>query len=226
MGSWDFGPVLTRVDQLALAALVSLWIAAAGLASALAVGGAVALLANSRVRIGRLVARVYVEVVRGTPLLIQIFALFYVPASLGIQVPNIVSGITALAIYFGAYTSEVIRGGLASVPQGQIEAGRALGMSGMLVVKRVVLPQALANVIPPLTGQAASLIKVTSLLSAIAVNELTLRGAFVMVQTRRPLETWTVIAIVYLIMNTALLIGARVVEARLRRHLHRPGKGR
>jgi polar amino acid transport system permease protein len=213
----DFLPVVISLDQLLLAGVNTVWIAVAGMVAALACGILGAAGANSRSRWLRRLSTCYVDGFRGTPLLIQILLFFYLPpAALGVRPSPVPVGIAVLGAYFGAYVTEILRGALRAIPAGHTDAAHSLGMSPARVFRRVVLPQVFAIVVPPLAGQFTSLVKATSLLTVIAVPELTLRGRFIMTRTLAPLETWLVIAGIYLLINWTIALGSVALERRLR----------
>jgi polar amino acid transport system permease protein len=160
--------------------------------------------------------RGYVDFLRGTPLLVQLVLLFYLPAALGVRFPALVAGVIGLALYYGAYITEIVRGGLASVPRGHLDAARALGMPRFTTFRHIVLPQVLAIVVPPLAGQFTAVVKGTSLLSVITVFELTSAGHEISVRTVAPVETWIVVAFIYLGLNGIIAGGSVLLERRLR----------
>jgi polar amino acid transport system permease protein len=141
--------------------------------------------------------------------------LFYGPAAMGVSLSPYVAGIIALGLYYGAYVLEIMRGAFESVPSGQVDAARSLGLSSSRIFWRIQLPQSLAIVISPLAGQFARLFKASSLLSAIGVAELTMRGHVIMTNTLAPIETWIVVAAIYLFFNTIVVLGAIYLEHRL-----------
>lgn len=217
MPKLDFLPVLASFDQLLRAAWVSLAIGVIAMLLALGVGTLGVVLSQSRHRYLRRSVIGYVDVFRGTPLLVQVLAFFFVPTALGFKVSPYVSGVLALALYYGAYITEVLRGAFAGVPSGHIDAARSLGMPATRIFWRIQLPQALAVVVSPLAGQFARLFKASSLLSVTGVAELTLRGQFVMTRTFAPIETWLVIAAMYFTVYVVVVLGAILLERHLRR---------
>lgn len=211
----NFTPVLDSMDQLLSAALVTLILGWSGMVIATFVGIFGAVLSQMPGRFYRHGVQTFVDVYRGTPLLVQILLFFYVPAALQIDLSPYMVGVFAIGLYYGAYIIEIFRGAYEAVPRGHIEAARSLGIPERKIFFRVRLPQALAIVISPIAGQFARLQKATSLLSIIGVSELTLRGQFVMTRTYSPIETWLVIAGIYLAMYLAIVAGAVFLERRL-----------
>jgi polar amino acid transport system permease protein len=128
------------------------------------------------------------------------------------------AAVLCLGLYYGAYISEILRGAFQAVPHGQVEVARVLGMHHLLLFRRIVLPQVLANAIPALTGQFTSLVKATSLLSVITIQELTLEGRIVIARTGDPLGTYLAIAVIYLFINSMISAGSVLLERHYRRH--------
>ncbi len=215
MSELNFAPVFKAFDQLLAAVMVSLGVGIVAMALALGVGTLGVALSQARNWAARRLVLVYVDLFRGTPLLVQILVFFYGSTVLGLPVSPYVAGVLALALYYGAYVLEIMRGAFEGVPAGQADAARSLGMSGVHVFWRIQLPQAVAVVISPLAGQFAKLFKASSLLSVIGVAELTMRGHVVMTNTLAPIETWIVVAGLYLFFNTFVVLGAILLERRL-----------
>lgn len=144
---------------------------------------------------------VYVETFRATPLLVQLIWIYDVLPAAGLRFDPFWSAILALTLNLGAYLSEIFRAGISSIPRGQTHAGLAMGMTPAQVVRVIILPQAVRRVIPPLASMWVGLFKDTSLASAIAVAELSYRANVLSVQTYRPVEILTVVAVIYLVIT-------------------------
>lgn len=157
---------------------------------------------------------VYVELVRGTPLLVQIF-IFYFFIGTVLNLSREFAGVAALALFTGAYVSEIVRAGVQSVAKGQNEAARSLGLTAAQSMRHVILPQALKRVLPPLAGQFISLVKDTSLVSVIAITELTKSGREAITTSFSTFEIWFCIAALYLVINLPLSHIAGRLERRL-----------
>jgi polar amino acid transport system permease protein len=153
--------------------------------------------------------------VRGTPLLLQLFAVFYLPPLIGLDLSPFASGVLALGLNGGAYTAEILRGGIRALPRGQTESSRALGLSAFQTVRRIVLPQVVVNVLPALANETAALIKASSLVSALALVELTRVGYQVVSRVLRPTEIYVAVGALYLVMNAVVSLGASVAQRRL-----------
>lgn len=164
----------------------------------------------------RALARVYVELVRGTPLLVQILVFFYVIANVAGLDNRYVAGVLSLSLFAGAYMSEIVRAGLESVGKSQLDSARAIGLSGAQTLRYVILPQAARVVLPPAAGQLVSLIKDSSLLSVIAISELTLNAQEVNSFTYSTLESYIPLAVLYLFITLPLGFVIRALERRFR----------
>jgi polar amino acid transport system permease protein len=156
----------------------------------------------------------YVEIIRGTPLLVQIF-IFYFFLGTVLDIGRLAAGISALAIFAGAYVAEIIRAGIQSIHKGQTEAARSLGMTATQNMIYIVMPQALKRVLPPMAGQFISLIKDSSLVSVIAITDLTKSGREVITSTFATFEIWFTVALLYLLLTSVLSQLMAWVERRL-----------
>jgi polar amino acid transport system permease protein len=160
----------------------------------------------------------YVEIFRCTPLLVQIVWFYYaLPVVLGIDIPAHVAATLVLSLYTGAFYAEIIRGGVASIERGQWDAARAIGMRRAQVMRHVVLPQAIKRMIPPFMNQSIIQLKNTSLVSTIAVADLLYQGTIITAATYRPLEVYTMVAVIYFLVLFPLTLAAQHVERRLAR---------
>ena len=140
----------------------------------------------------------FIEVFRCTPLLVQIIWFYYaLPVILGVQIPAVVAAVMVLSLYTGAFYAEIFRGGIVSIEAGQWDAARALGLRWGQVMRHVVLPQAIRRMVPPFMNQSIIQLKNTSLVSTIAVPDLLYQGTLITADTYRPLEVYTVVAVIY-----------------------------
>ena len=186
----------------------------AALLASLLIGLLSALARRSALLPLRYAAVLYVEIVRGTPLLVQILILFYVVANaFGIENRYVV-GVLALSLFAGAYLSEMIRSGIESIRDSQLESARAIGLTRAQTYRHVVFPQVVRQLVPPLTGQFASIIKDSSLLSIIAVSEFTLNAQEVNAFTYSTLESYLPLAVGYLLLTLPISLLSRVLERR------------
>jgi polar amino acid transport system permease protein len=160
----------------------------------------------------------FIEAFRCTPLLVQIVWFYYaLPVLLGIQIPATIAAVATLSCYTGAFYAEIFRGGIVSIERGQWDAARALGLGPWTVMRRVILPQAVRLMIPPFVNQSITQLKNTSLVSTIAVPDLLYQGTLVTADTYRPLEVYTVVALIYF----ALLFPSTLLAQAYERHLAR-----
>ncbi len=168
----------------------------------------------SRFKLIRYIARAYVEVMRNVPLLIQIFIVFYVLPFYGVRIGPLETGIGCLAVYGAAYFAEIIRGAILSVPRGQVEAARALGLRSGKIMYKIILPQMLGYLIPNATNIGISFIKESSVLSMITVTELTFYSNYIIGKTYSAVEILCVIAVVYWIILAVFSFGMKFLEKR------------
>jgi len=196
--------------------LVTLAISAASLVTSICFGLCAALAHRSTFLTLRYLGKLYVELIRGTPLLVQILVFFYVVADAFGVGNRYAVGVLTLALFAGAYISEIIRAGIESVGDSQLESARAIGLTRGQTYRFVIFPQVMRRILPPLAGQFASLIKDSSLLSIIAVNELTLNAQEVNAFTYSTMESYLPLAIGYLILTLPISLLSRYLEGRFR----------
>ncbi|MDE6014956.1 MAG: amino acid ABC transporter permease [Acetatifactor sp.] len=191
---------------------------------ALIIAVIVALIQFADVRVLKQIARFYVWVIRGTPILVQLFVVFYGLPSLGIVLEPFPAAVIVFSINEGAYASETIRAALESVPKGQIEAGYCVGMSWMQIMWRIVLPQALRIAFPPLSNSLIGLLKETSLAANITVAEMFMSTQRIVARTYEPLLLYLEVGFVYLMFCTILTGVQRAGEKRLQTYGRQPMK--
>lgn len=165
---------------------------------------------------GRLIATIYLEAIRNTPLLVQLFLFYFVLAPI-IGIDRFWAGVLALSFFEGSFGTEVIRAGLQSVPRGQSEAADAIGLNRIDRLRFVVLPQAIPLMLPPMTGLVISLIKSSAIVSVIAVAELTTQGLNIISETFMAFEIWFTVAAMYLVVTVTLSFFVSWLEHRARR---------
>ncbi|MBI9105770.1 MAG: amino acid ABC transporter permease [Spirochaetales bacterium] len=195
---------------------VTLFISVISLCLTVIIGFATALLRLSESITAVFISRVYLELIRNTPLLIQLFLMYFVISPI-LGIGRLPSAILALSLFEGAYTSEIIRSGIISIERGQWEAAHSLGLPKGLVYRLIILPQAFRQVLPMLASQAISLIKDSALVSTIAIYDLTMRGQVAISETFLTFEIWFTVAAVYLIINIALSQIIMIFERRLKK---------
>jgi polar amino acid transport system permease protein len=198
-------------DQLVEGTLITLALTLIAACAGLAIGVIGAALLRGGSRPVRLAIRSYIEIIRNTPSLIQIFLIFFVLPSFGLKLPAFEAAAVALSLYFGAYAIEIVRAGLESIPSSQIEAGQCLGLTRWQVFRHVVLPPALRNVYPAFTSQFTLLLLGTSLASQVAAGELFHAGSFIESRTYRSFEVYAVICAIYFAMVMAFKAAFAVI---------------
>jgi polar amino acid transport system permease protein len=194
--AWRLGPLM-------LGLWTTLWLSAISSAFALVFGLLTGLARVSKNVTLRGLAMVYVECIRGTPLLVQIFIAYFFLGTV-FNLSRNVCGVGALALFAGAYVAEIVRAGIQAIPKGQMEASRSLGMTSFQTMWDIVLPQAFKKILPPLSGQFISLIKDSSLVSVIAITDLTKSGREIITSTFATFEVWLVVAAMYLLVTSLL----------------------
>ena len=159
-----------------------------------------------------------IELFRCTPLLVQIVWFYYaLPVLMGIQIPATLAAVAVLSLYTAAFYAEIFRGGIVSIEPGQWDAARALGLRWWPMMRRVVLPQAVRRMVPPFMNQSIIQLKNTSLVSTIAVPDLLYQGQLITADTYRPLETYTIVAVIYFLLLFPMILLAQHYERRLAR---------
>ena len=181
----------------------------------LAIGLTAALLRLSDSFSGRILAKIYLEAVRSTPLLIQVYLFYFVLGPI-LGIDRFWVGVLALSVFEGAFAGEAIRAGILSVPRGQWEAGAGLGLSRAQLYRSVILPQAAPLMLPPLTGIVISLIRNSAIVSVIAVFDLTTEARNIIAETFLSFEVWITVAAIYLAFTVALSAAASRLEQRVR----------
>ena len=192
-----------RVGPLMMGLWTTLWLSAISSLFALPLGVMAGLARISENFTIRGLATIYVECIRGTPLLVQIFLAYFFLGTV-FNLSRNVCGIGALALFAGAYVAEIVRAGIQAIPKGQSEAARSLGMNSFQTMVEVILPQALKKILPPLSGQFISLIKDSCLVSVIAITDLVKSGREIITSTFATFEVWLVVAAMYFLVTSVL----------------------
>ena len=214
--NFDFDLVTRSFPLLLLGAGVTIQITALSVGFGLVIGVFMGMARLSKMWVIRSFAAVYVDFIRGTPLLVQIFLIYFaLPIIIGQRIDPFVAAITACSVNSGAYVAEIFRGGIQSIDKGQMEAGRSLGMTWWQTMRFIVLPQAFKRVIPPLGNEFIAMLKDSSLVSVIGFEELTRRGQLIIARTYGSFEIWLTVAFIYLVMT---LIISRLVAYLERRY--------
>ena len=206
-GQWYAGDLLEGL-------MVTLKISAISLVCTIIIGFITALLRMSDSIVGRSLARGYIEVIRSTPLLVQIYLLYFVFGPV-LGIDRITTAVLALSLFQGAYSAEIFRAGLQGIPRGQREAAESLGLSHIDSYRFVVIPQMVRKILPPLTNEAVSLVKNSSIVSIMAIFDLTTEGRNIVADTAMPFEVWFTVAAIYLCITLTLSALAIWLERRL-----------
>ncbi|MGD8837913.1 MAG: amino acid ABC transporter permease [Desulfobacteraceae bacterium] len=204
---WRLGPLMVGL-------WTTMWLSAISSVLALFIGLITGLARISKNLTLRGLAAIYVEFIRGTPLLVQIFIAYFFIGTV-FNLDRNVAGVGALAIFAGAYVAEMVRAGIQAIPKGQMEAARSLGMNLFQAMRYIILPQAFKKILPPLAGQFISLIKDSSLVSVIAITDLTKSGREIITSTFATFEVWLTVAAMYLIVTSLLSQAVFYMERRL-----------
>ena len=213
--AWDWPRFFADWFPLLLKGLwVSLQVSLAGISCALPLGIVVGLCRTARDPVARLLGFLYVELFRGTPLLVQVMIWYHLLAGpLGLETFG--AAVAALSCFAGAYIAEIVRAGIQSVDPGQMEAARSLGLSHAQALQSVILPQALRKILPPLASEFIALVKDSSLASVISLQELTMSTRMVQSSSYMTFEPWLITALLYLAISLVLSFGVRRLERAL-----------
>ena len=201
----DFELIQRALPILLMGAGVTIEITAFSVAIGFFIGLLVGIARISQFKILQIMAAVYADCIRGTPLLVQIFLIYFaLPMAIGQRVEPFIAAVAACGINSGAYVSEIFRAGIQAIDVGQMEAGRSLGLTWWQTMRFIILPQAFKNILPPLGNEFIAMLKDSSLVSVIGFEELTRRGQLIIAQTYGSFEIWMTVAVLYLIMTMAI----------------------
>lgn len=183
----------------------------------IAIGSLIALMKLSKNKIIKALATVYIELVRGTPLITQLFIVYFGSYVLfGIDMNPFIAGIIAVSLNSGAYVAEIIRSGIQSIDKGQMEAGRSLGMPQSMTMKEIIIPQAVKNILPALCNEFITVIKETSIVSVIGVTDIMYNVNIVRGISFRPLEPLLIAAVIYFLLTFGLSKAVNILEGKLK----------
>ena len=215
---FDLSLIASSFPLLLRGAGLTLEITALSVGIGLLLGLLLSLLQLSKSPLLSIPAKVYVDFIRGTPLLIQIFIIYFaLPNIIGHRIDPFVAAVTACSLNSGAYIAEIFRGGIQSISQGQFRAGLSLGMTYGQTMRYIVLPQAFKRIIPPLGNEFIAMLKDSSLVSVIGFEELTRSGQLIIAETYGTLEIWTCVAIIYLTLTLTISRFVAALEKRFRK---------
>ena len=217
--TFDFSVILNGFPLLLTGLGYTLLICGIALPAGFAIGSFCALARLSNIRLLRWLVIGYIELIRNTPFLIQVYLVFFVLPLFGLRFEGVTVGIITLAIYCGAYFAENVRGAILTIPKGQTEAANALGISYWTMQRRVIFPQMLSYLIPTTTNLTITLIKESAILSAITVPELTYQAQVIIGRTFAPVEAFTIIGLMYWALNSLVAFGLKRWERYASRYL-------
>ncbi|HBP31281.1 MAG: amino acid ABC transporter permease [Advenella sp.] len=213
----DFTPVLSGWEPLLRGTLVTIEVTAGALLLSCFVGLLIGIgRLNPERKFIYMLCSTYLTIFRGTPLLVQLFIWFFGLPQFGILLPAYLCGVLGLGMYSASYVSEVVRGSIQSVDKGQGEAARSLGMSTRQAMRKIILPQALVRMIPPLGNEFIALIKNSALVSLLTIHDVMHEGQKIISVSYRSLETYLVIALIYLVLTATAMFILRKVENSLK----------
>lgn len=213
----DWSVVLTFLPQLIAGAKITVQITVIGLLGGMILGTVAGLMRAYGGRVLNAIAFAYVELIRGTPIVVQVMFLYFaMPVLTGLRVDPMSAAVLAIIVNAGAYIAEIVRGAFLSISKGLTEAGLALGLPQWKVLVYILGPLAFRRLIPPLGNQFIVSLKDTSLFIVIGVGELTRTGQEIMAANFRAVEIWTAVAVIYLILTGAMTVALRVIEKRMR----------
>ena len=208
--------MINSLPLLIVGAGITVQITAISVGLGLVIGMFVGIARICHVKVLRALATVYIDFLRGTPLLVQIFLIYFaLPMVVGQRVDPFIAAITACGINSGAYIAEIFRAGIQAIDEGQMEAGRSLGMTWVQTMRCIIVPQAFKNIVPPLGNEFIALLKDSSLVSVIGFEELTRRGQLIIARTYGSLEIWITVALIYLVMTLTISRFVSYMEKRL-----------
>ena len=214
--NFDFDLIIRSFPLLLMGAGVTVQISALSVGFGLLIGMFVGMARLSKVWFVKTLAALYVDFIRGTPLLVQIFLIYFaLPLVVGQRIDPFIAAITACSVNSGAYVAEIFRAGIQSIDKGQMEAGRSLGMTWAQTMRYIILPQAFKRIIPPLGNEFIAMLKDSSLVSVIGFEELTRRGQLIIARTYGSFEIWLTVAFIYLVMTFTI---SRLVDYLERRY--------
>ena len=203
---WKSGPLVNGL-------IITLKISALSAILSLSIGTILAFMRISEYSFFQYIATVYITIIRGTPLLVQIFIFYFIIATI-FELERFLAGAISLGLFFGAYIAEVLRGAIQSVDKGQYEAAKSLGINYLQTMRLIIMPQALKRALPTLVGEMIALVKDSSLVSVISITDLTKVGREIVANTFSPFETWLIVAAMYFAITSILsLLGHKIEKS-------------
>ncbi|RDJ97781.1 glutamine ABC transporter permease GlnP [Paraburkholderia lacunae] len=214
---FDWSVIWTALPDLMAGVKLTVFIAFMGLLGGFVVGVMAGMFRAYGPLAFNVIAQVYIELIRGTPIVVQVMFLYFaLPLLVHIRIDGFTAAIIAITVNSGAYLAEVVRGALLSIPKGLMEAGLAMGLSMPRVLLKIIGPLAFRRLIPPLGNQCIVSLKDTSLFIVIGVGELTRKGQEIIAGNFRAVEIWSAVAVIYLVLTGVMTLSLRLVERRMR----------
>lgn len=211
----DYSIIFNKLNLFLSASLVTIEISVIALIIAIVFGIIGAIFRTCKIKVLNIIGGIYVWIIRGTPLIVQLFILYFGLPQFGIQLTPMVAGIFGLSFNTGAYITEIIRSGIKAVDEGQFEAAQSLGMSNTQLMVRVIAPQVFKIIIPTMVNQFIITLKNSSLVSLVTITELFRTGETLIATTFRSFEVYTTVAAFYLVMTTILMLFSHYIEKRM-----------
>jgi polar amino acid transport system permease protein len=215
--AWDWSVMAYAAPSMLRGTWVTIQMSVATMVFGTLIGAIMGMLSLLKFWPARALVATYVYAIRGVPLLVIIFLIYFALPAVGIYFSPVVAGLTALSLYSGAYITEIFRAGILAIDHGQSEAAKAIGMTERMTLTNILLPQAIRNIVPPITNELIKVVKSTSLLSTITITELTRAAQLVVVQKFTPFEIYLMLAVFYLVLIGALSVLARFLDAWLKK---------
>lgn len=213
----DWSIIPNFIPQLIAGSKVTIYITVLGLIGGIIIGSVAGLMRAFGGKVANAIAFIYIELIRGTPIVVQVMFLYFaLPVLADIRIDPMSAAVLAIVVNAGAYIAEIVRGAFLSISKGLTEAGLAIGMPHWKVLLYIVGPLAFRRLIPPLGNQFIVSLKDTSLFIVIGVGELTRTGQEIMAANFRAVEIWTAVAVCYLLMTGVMTVALRMVEKRMR----------
>ncbi|UGB33165.1 amino acid ABC transporter permease [Metabacillus sp. B2-18] len=209
---FKFDLLISSLPVLLKGAWVTLQMSVLGIVFGTLCGLILAIFLLSRKKILVIPTRVFINLIRGIPFIIQILIVYYSFSSFGFEIPAFASGVLAMSLNTAAFQAEIIRAGIESIPKGQNEAATALGISKLQSMTRIIIPQVFVKILPSITNELITLLKNSSLVSVIAVVDLTRVGQQIVSTTYSPAEIYLAVALLYLLMNLTISQGSKLLE--------------
>jgi len=215
--TWNWDVIFRSLPMLAQGAWLTVRLTCISVGVGILIGTFVGMGRVSQKKIIFGICSAYVHFIRGTPLLVQLYLIYFaLPAILGFPVPPITAAITAMSMNSGAYVAEIVRAGIQSIDRGQMEAARSLGMTYQEAMTYIIIPQTFKRIIPPLGNEFIAMLKDSSLVSVIALEELVRKGYIIMGRTFKSFEVWTAVALLFLLITLPVSALVNYTERRLK----------